>query len=57
MFESRACATSPPNVDSLKASVELEWANMSGNYIRKVCSKFRPRIEAVIASDGNYMED
>ena len=44
-------------MNSLKASVELEWANMSRDYIRKVCSKFCPRVEAVIAADGSHIED
>jgi len=55
-IQSKACNCQHPNLDSLKAAVEEHWNNMSDDYITKVCSKFRPRIEAVIAAEGSYID-
>jgi len=55
-IKSRACSTPHPNIDSLKASVEEEWATMSNDYVIKVCKAFRPRIEAMIAANGGHFE-
>lgn len=54
--ESRACANPHPNVDSLKASVEAEWANMDKDYVVKVCRAFRPRLEAMVDCNGDHFE-
>lgn len=55
-MERKACAAPHPNVDSLKASVEEEWANMTGEFIMKTCKAFRPRIEAMIEAEGDHFE-
>ena len=55
-IESKACATPHPNVDSLKASVEREWAEMPEDYVIKVCRAFRPRVEAMVECDGSHFE-
>ncbi len=54
--EREVCRTSHPSVDALKAAVDLEWARMSEAYIRKTCSVFRPRLEAMLAADGGHFE-
>ena len=55
-IEKRACATSHSNVESLKASVEREWATMSASYIRFTCSRFRSRLESILANNGGIIE-
>jgi inhibitor of nuclear factor kappa-B kinase subunit alpha len=54
--QSKACAQQHPNIDSLKDAVAKEWNNMEEGFIRTVCSRFRPRIEAVIKADGGYID-
>ena len=56
MVERKACKTPHPNVDSLKAAVELAWANMSEDFIRTSCLGFRPRLEAMVAANGEHFE-
>ena len=45
-----------PNTEALKASINKVWANMSGDEIKNICSRFRPRVEAVIAVEGGYID-
>jgi transposase len=45
-----------PNTEALKASINKVWADMSGDEIRTICSRFRPRVEAVIAAEGGYID-
>ena len=45
-----------PNTDALKTSITKVWNDMSADEIRKVCSRFRPRIEAVIEAEGGYID-
>lgn len=45
-----------PNLEAMKLSVTKVWNGMSPDYIKKTCSKFRPRIEAVIEADGGYID-
>jgi inhibitor of nuclear factor kappa-B kinase subunit alpha len=54
--QARACAHQHSNIESLKESVSKEWSKMPASYIRTVCSKFRPRIEAVIEAGGGYID-
>ena len=54
--ESRACHDPHPNVDSLKAAVNLQWSNLSKAYIRSCCSVFRKRVEAAIKAQGGAFE-
>ena len=53
--QARACAVQH-NIDSLKAAIIKEWNNLSQDYIKTVCSQFRPRIEAVIKASGGYID-
>ncbi len=43
-------------MDSLKASAEEVWATMLAECIRKTCAQFRPKLEAMIAAKGWYIE-
>jgi hypothetical protein len=54
--EKKACAVYHSNVDALKASVEKEWNNLSAATLKKVCKKFRSRLEACIAAEGGIFE-
>ena len=54
--EVKACATPHKSVSDLKAAVEKEWAEMSKDYVRKVCTAFRPRLEAMVAAEGRHFE-
>ncbi len=55
-IEEKACHVPHSSVASLKCSVEKEWATMSKDYIRKVCSVFRSRVEKVVAAEGGVIE-
>lgn len=55
-IELEACAKCHSNVTALKASIRKAWGNMDREYIMKVCSSFRPRLEAVVAAGGGYIE-
>ena len=55
-IEERACSKPHGSVTSLKSSIKKEWSLMSEEYIKTVCSRFRHRVEAVIAKDGGYFE-
>ena len=53
--QSDACKDSHPNTAALIKSVTKAWSNMSEEYIRNTCAKFRPRVEAVIECEGGYI--
>jgi hypothetical protein len=55
-IQTRACNKKHSTIEALKKSIRREWAQMPEAYIRKVCSRFRPRIEAVIAAEGGHIE-
>ena len=48
--------TSHPNLESLKARIVAAWEALETAYIVKTCRGFRPRVEAVIAADGGYID-
>lgn len=54
--EAKACAKPHANVEALKTSITKAWMAMTPEYIKTTCSKFRSRIEAVIASNGTHFE-
>ncbi|CAK9827593.1 Transposable element Tcb1 transposase [Anthophora retusa] len=45
-----------PNVASLQAAIEAAFANLDKEQLKRACSRFRSRIEAVIAAEGGYIE-
>ena len=45
-----------PNTDALKVAINKVWADMSGDEVRTICARFRPRVEAVIAAEGGYID-
>ena len=44
------------NLDSMKAAVDREWTNMSPDYIRKTCRRFRSKLQSCIAAKGGVFE-
>ena len=54
--QAKSCDQQHPNLDPLKAAVADVWNNLSMKYIRNVCKRFRPRVEAVVAAEGGYID-
>ena len=54
--ERTACATYHSSVAELKKSVEEHWAKMPSATLRKVCGRFRTRLEACIRAEGGIFE-
>jgi hypothetical protein len=54
--ERKACRTPHNSVESLKASVNEVWADMSEDFVVKVCASFRPRIAAMVEAGGEHFE-
>ena len=54
--QAKSCDQQHPNLDHLKAAVADVWNNLSVTYIRNVCKRFRPRVEAVVAAEGGYID-
>lgn len=55
-MERKACATSHSSINSLKAGLEKEWAEMSKEYVVKTRRACRPRLEAILAAEGRHIE-
>ena len=53
--QSDACKDTHPNTTALIKSVTKALSNMSEDYIRNTCARFRPRVEAVIKCEGEYI--
>jgi transposase len=51
-----ACRKPHSSIDTLKVSIRTAWRNLTADYIRLTCSRFRPRLEAVVAADGGHIE-
>ncbi|QQP55247.1 Transposable element tcb1 transposase [Caligus rogercresseyi] len=43
-------------LDSLRAAIVEEFANMKKDVVAKACGRFRHRLEMVVAADGSYIE-
>ena len=56
-MERKACSKPHNSVDSLKATMELEWANMSMDIMRKICYTFRLRLESMLESQGGHFKN
>ena len=56
VLETKACCTTKPNVEALKASIRRQWAALPTSYVRRACASFRRRLELCIAADGGYFE-
>jgi len=45
-----------PNVTSLRTAIEAAFVGMDSATLQRACERFRPRIEAVIQTNGGYIE-
>lgn len=45
-----------PNVATLQAAIEAAFVDLDKEQLKRACSRFRQRIEAVIAANGGYIE-
>ena len=45
-----------PNVDTMKASVDKAWGEMSPGYIQKTCAAFPRRLKMVVDAAGGVIE-
>ena len=43
-------------MNALKTVVEHEWTNIPEDFVVKSCNKFGPRLEAMLAADGDHFE-
>ena len=55
-LEAEACKVAHPNLESLKSAIRRSWHNMDSDYIQRACGAFRPRVERVIAAEGDFIE-
>ena len=51
-----ACKDTAPNVETMKANVNVAWAAMDLGFVRRVCCGFWPRLEAIITGGGGRIE-
>lgn len=42
--------------DSLIAAIKEQFANMDKDMVKRACSRFRSRLEAIVAANGNFIE-
>ncbi len=54
--EKKACSDYHPSVNSLKAKVDEEWGKMSDDTLKRICHKFRFRLERCIAANSGIFE-
>ncbi len=52
----QGCASSHPNLNALKASVECEWALISDSNLVGAIKAFRSRLEKCLADEGGVFE-
>ncbi len=50
--ETKACVSSHPNLNAVKASVEREWALISDSNLVGAVKAFRSRLEKCLAAEG-----
>ncbi|QQP53189.1 Uncharacterized protein FKW44_005568 [Caligus rogercresseyi] len=56
MVENKTNKHAHSTLDSLKAAIVEEFANMKKDVVAKACGRFRHRLEMVVAADGGYIE-
>ncbi len=52
----KAGANYHSNIDTLKAAVMEVWAELPADFLKKCCSRFRARVEAVLEGNGGVFE-
>lgn len=56
-MKAKACSKRHSNIAALKKILTDAWRNMDPSYIIATCRSFRKRLEAVIAANGNSIDD
>ncbi|QQP55236.1 Uncharacterized protein FKW44_008361, partial [Caligus rogercresseyi] len=56
MVENKTSKHAHNTLDSLRAAIVEEFANMKKDVVAKACGRFRHRLEMVVAADGGYIE-
>ncbi|QQP54860.1 Uncharacterized protein FKW44_007833 [Caligus rogercresseyi] len=56
MVENKTNKHGHNTLDSLRAAIMEEFANMKKDVVAKACGRFRHRLEMVVAADGGYIE-
>ncbi len=56
IVDKKVRAISHRNTAELREKIREEWADLPKEYMCKVCSKFRPRLEKMIAAVGSHFE-
>ncbi|QQP51456.1 Uncharacterized protein FKW44_012829 [Caligus rogercresseyi] len=56
MVENKTNKHAHNTLDSLRAAIVEEFANMKKDAVAKACGRFRHRLEMVVAADGGYIE-
>ena len=55
-IESMACSKRHSNLNALKRSVNRAWRNINEDFVIKICSMLRPRLEACIKTKSGLIE-
>ena len=56
VLEARTNRAPHKTKDSLIASIKLEAGKMETAQVKAACSRFRGRVEAVVAAGGDYID-
>ncbi|QQP50766.1 Uncharacterized protein FKW44_011890 [Caligus rogercresseyi] len=56
MVDNKTTKHAHNTLDSLRAAIVEEFANMKKDVVAKACGRFRHRLEMVVAADGGYIE-
>ncbi|QQP54566.1 Uncharacterized protein FKW44_007436 [Caligus rogercresseyi] len=56
MVENKTNKQAHNTLDSLRAAIVEEFANMKKDVVSKTCGRFRHRFEMVVVADGGYIE-
>ncbi|QQP40550.1 Uncharacterized protein FKW44_014636 [Caligus rogercresseyi] len=57
MVENMTSKHAHNTLDSLRATIVEEFANMKKDVVAKACGRFRHRLEMVVTADGGYIEN
>lgn len=56
ILESKACAKSHKNLESLKRDLVSAWNEIDEETLRRICEKFPERLKAIVKAKGGHIE-
>lgn len=56
ILEQKACSTNHKSVESLKLSLQREWAKISNHQLSNIVKNFRKRLKACVVAEGGNFE-